>query len=778
MRIACLQFAPHVADVENNLSKADEILNQADAEDLEVDLLVLPELAFTGYNFKSLTHISPYLEECSTGISSLWARNTALKHDCTVVVGYPEKVDPALNWPTDPQYYNSAITVNGDGETVANYRKAHLYYTDETWALEGSHGFLGQRIPGLGQTAMGICMDLNPYKFEAPWNKFEFGQHVLDSGARLVVVPMAWLTNDEQQEFLSALQDPDTMSLLYWVSRLEPLIRAQSNQEVIVVFANRCGTEDETTYVGTSAVIGIQSGEIYVYGIMGRGETGLLVVDTDSEPYAKLAYQPLQPVIRSDNDGSPELEASLRNNTAQFNDSQDPAWENPEKPEDRIPDSAHQREDDLHAWYGNATNNVNERKHQQLSKYDEEHDYRRSNKPQANHVQRAPSPKLNIESLQLDIPPDQYMLRRYLESESPISHVDTFNSSIHSGIASPEPFRGLRKDQDDYVAFYPDNMEDDKRFSMRSDVSVWNNQSGRPRQNSVSMVAPSGLSHVATHERSKNTEIANNSRLQGGNKSRSKAHSQRRSSDWNGRLGSEYGQPISRQSSLYQLQEHYNQGQNDEMARSYSSSAVLPFHLLQSHTASQATPDEVGRGRRRSSHKHPKDRRRGSRSTQMSQKEPIDLSQFTLIEEYPSASCPVHGSRPASGTRHQNHSRARGRSGNRSQPVPEAQPVRKQSKRRMSSQNENQRGEYGLSYRPIHSTRPELEHLTRERRRDERENYEDHTTNLISGPKTPTAMMLIPDLELPDGLEKTFSLLKCVEKVPEHVVRRRVSSFW
>lgn len=49
MRIACLQFAPHVADVENNLTKADEILNQADPDDLvDLDLLVLPELAFTG----------------------------------------------------------------------------------------------------------------------------------------------------------------------------------------------------------------------------------------------------------------------------------------------------------------------------------------------------------------------------------------------------------------------------------------------------------------------------------------------------------------------------------------------------------------------------------------------------------------------------------------------------------------------------------------------------------------------------------------------------------
>lgn len=98
----------------------------------------------------------------------------------------------------------------------------------------------------------------------------------------------------------------------------------------------------------------------------------------------------------------------------------------------------------------------------------------------------------------------------------------------------------------------------------------------------------------------------------------------------------------------------------------------------------------------------------------------------------------------------------------------------------MPSQNENHGGEYGvgLSYRPIHSTRPELEHLTRERKRDERPSYKEHAAEHVSGPKTPTAMLLVPDLELPNGLEKTFSLLKCVEKAPERIVRRRVSSFW
>lgn len=46
MRIACLQFAPQVGDVDNNLNRADSVLSKANPDDL--DLLVLPELAFTG----------------------------------------------------------------------------------------------------------------------------------------------------------------------------------------------------------------------------------------------------------------------------------------------------------------------------------------------------------------------------------------------------------------------------------------------------------------------------------------------------------------------------------------------------------------------------------------------------------------------------------------------------------------------------------------------------------------------------------------------------------
>jgi predicted amidohydrolase len=102
----------------------------------------------------------PYTEPAGAGISALWARTTALKYDCVVAVGYPEKVDSSRQRRFSiPRYYNSLIMVNGDGETLANYRKSFLYYTDATWAQEGS-GFFGGHIQGFGQVAMGICMFL------------------------------------------------------------------------------------------------------------------------------------------------------------------------------------------------------------------------------------------------------------------------------------------------------------------------------------------------------------------------------------------------------------------------------------------------------------------------------------------------------------------------------------------------------------------------------------------------------------------------------------------
>lgn len=112
--------------------------------------------------------------------------------------------------------------------------------------------------------------------------------------ANVVVISMAWLTHAAAEDFLGEPDEPDLDTLSYWVQRLEPLLRQKTGggeeEEVMVVFANRCGIEGQVLYAGTSAVVGVRGGTVSVYGILGRGTEKLLVVDTArTRPVMKLA---------------------------------------------------------------------------------------------------------------------------------------------------------------------------------------------------------------------------------------------------------------------------------------------------------------------------------------------------------------------------------------------------------------------------------------------------------------------------------------------------------
>ena len=131
----------------------------------------------------------------------------------------------------------------------------------------------------------------SPYKFEAPWSAWEFSYHILHKQANLVILSMAWLTRQDARTYSRKPKDPDMESLSYWLARLEPVIRAEEAGEIIVVIANRCGVEDDAVYSGTSCVLGIDSGEVKLYGVLGRGEKELLVVDTTAAPQAKLVAE-------------------------------------------------------------------------------------------------------------------------------------------------------------------------------------------------------------------------------------------------------------------------------------------------------------------------------------------------------------------------------------------------------------------------------------------------------------------------------------------------------
>ncbi|KAK4621616.1 hypothetical protein CLAFUW4_06921 [Fulvia fulva] len=314
MKVAVLQFNPHLGSVERNMKHAEHLLDQH--RDVQLDLLVLPELAFSGYNFPSLEAIRPFLEPTANGPTTKWAVHMAQKRRCTVTVGYPEianerRTDGSLI----TKNYNSTVTVAPTGDVLANYRKSFLYYTDETWAEEGFRStatgtpFFASQLGDLGLVGHGICMDINPYRFQSPWTNYEFATTMLQFNVKLVVLSMAWLTRLSPEDTQMNPERPDMETVAYWLERFWPFVDSQPNEPIVVVFANRCGSEgvakgavqmdhgehieigDRVAYAGSSCVMRFQSGSVKLWehdtgankgdvGLLGKAEEGLLVVDT------------------------------------------------------------------------------------------------------------------------------------------------------------------------------------------------------------------------------------------------------------------------------------------------------------------------------------------------------------------------------------------------------------------------------------------------------------------------------------------------------------------
>ncbi|KAG0284922.1 Carbon-nitrogen hydrolase [Linnemannia gamsii] len=194
MKIACLQFAPILGEVQRNIDHATSMIAELKPED--VDVLVLPEMAFSGYVFTSKDHVRPYLEDAESGPSVQWAKAQAIRLNAHVQVGYPEKRVVNRAEPFKEEYYNSIAFVSPQGVLVKTYAKHFLYYTDENWAEEGP-SFESVPVEGLGQVGFGICMDVNPYQFKAPFSDFEFASYHFGQKTNLLLCSMAWNKGDE-----------------------------------------------------------------------------------------------------------------------------------------------------------------------------------------------------------------------------------------------------------------------------------------------------------------------------------------------------------------------------------------------------------------------------------------------------------------------------------------------------------------------------------------------------------------------------------------------------
>jgi protein N-terminal amidase len=166
-----------LGEVEKNRAKVEEMTKSyvphpvtdsvADVNSLTpdtVDLIVLPEMALSGYMFSTPTSILPYLEPTTAGPTTKLAQALAKRLKCHVVAGYPEalasarlpgsssssgegegslgeagpKEMKALEGEGTGVGYNSAVIVGPSGEVVGNYRKSFRFETDKNWAREGA----------------------------------------------------------------------------------------------------------------------------------------------------------------------------------------------------------------------------------------------------------------------------------------------------------------------------------------------------------------------------------------------------------------------------------------------------------------------------------------------------------------------------------------------------------------------------------------------------------------------------------------------------------------
>ncbi|TPX35446.1 hypothetical protein SmJEL517_g02183 [Synchytrium microbalum] len=214
-------------------------------------------MAFTGYMFESQQDISSVLSKEADTVA--WGKGISQRLNCCVQVGLPRKIGENL--------YNSICFVQPDVGTVVFYDKHFLYEQDEYWATEGK-GFKSMPIQSLEQkrVGFGICMDVNPKKFEAPWDAYEFANFMASENAQLLSLSMAWLYSPRQDEYALAR---------YWVSRLQPL----TGKCVIVAVANRCGVEKGTKFAGNSCIMKFENGTANLLDILDETSEGLLICD-------------------------------------------------------------------------------------------------------------------------------------------------------------------------------------------------------------------------------------------------------------------------------------------------------------------------------------------------------------------------------------------------------------------------------------------------------------------------------------------------------------------
>ncbi len=243
MRIAAFQMHAIPGDLDANLERI--ATAAADAASGGAKLLILPELAVTGYGADAAFE---RLGSPASGPVAARLGEIARQNQLAIVAGFAET--------EGTHRYNSAIFTDGIG-TEAVYRKSHLYGEYERrWFRPAAPGSVLVELGGI-RLGMLICYDV-----EFPENV----RRLALAGADLVVVPTA-LPKGSSGNFVANHMIP---------------VRAFENQ-IFVAYVNHCGADDRFSYAGLSR-IAAPDGEVLAGG-PDEGET-LLFAEIKPADYA------------------------------------------------------------------------------------------------------------------------------------------------------------------------------------------------------------------------------------------------------------------------------------------------------------------------------------------------------------------------------------------------------------------------------------------------------------------------------------------------------------
>jgi N-carbamoylputrescine amidase len=219
--IACIQMEPIVGAKQANVANSLEWIGQAALNGAR--LIVLPELANSGYVFRNRAEAFALAEEVPTGETTAAWIDAAHRHDVYIVAGIAERAGATL--------YNSAVVLGPSGY-IGTFRKMHLWSAENLFFEPGDLGFPVFKTP-IGRIGVAICYD--------GWFPETFRLQALQ-GADIVCVPTNWVPIPGQEPGRSAMAN-----ILHQA--------AAHTNSMFIACADRVGTERKQLFEGQSVIV-------------------------------------------------------------------------------------------------------------------------------------------------------------------------------------------------------------------------------------------------------------------------------------------------------------------------------------------------------------------------------------------------------------------------------------------------------------------------------------------------------------------------------------------